>query len=444
MNALYRYNINEPSYQLAKKPNHFKKLVFGLNIFHSILQSRGKFDNSQYSFSLQDHTMALDRIRHYVNLSDELNTDIPFKAIQFLASDIFYGGHVTDPRDLQRIRYLIVDFLNPLMMDGDKYPFTSKEAYLYPSEGVVMEQYLSKLPFYDPPEILGLSEFLRPALQSKDSKLLLSSIAKLQQWNPQTLEDSIITDLLVQIPQLLDENAHIKGYHDELFIPIIQNEIVLLNKILRKINHVLSMIQQGMRENHYLLTQHFAEYQDIIHNKVPKAWMVYPSNLDLNKWFQDLKLRVAFFNNWITNGPPVILSLGAFSQPQALFAALMHQAMKHAPKGEFDSLDQFEMNVIHGESPRDEESIAVSGLLMEGARWDLSFNKLEEMNQQQQYSKLPTVLLKPARSKNPGIFCPLYRSTSKGDSNFVVYVKMQSDIPERHWVKRGVSLFTAE
>lgn len=111
-------------------------------------------------------------------------------------------------------------------------------------------------------------------------------------------------------------------------------------------------------------------------------------------------------------------------------------AIKNSPKSDSDISSVFELVVITGDSPPSRDSVAVQGVFVEGAHWES--NKLEEMNQPQQYSKLPTVLLKPiyaskAAPLNGHFNCPLYRTTAKGDSNFVVSIKLPSDSNERHW-----------
>lgn len=142
MTTLYRYAVSDPVLnQITKRPNQYRKLMFGLNFYHSIVMSRRKYDPNGYTFSLQDHSMALERyrvsnsiiliirVKQYLNRSDELNEEIPYKALQYLISEIIYGSQIPDHRDVMKLRYLIGDFMTPSILD-DKYPFTSREVLI--------------------------------------------------------------------------------------------------------------------------------------------------------------------------------------------------------------------------------------------------------------------------------------------------------------------------
>lgn len=65
-------------------------------------------------------------MKQYLNRSDELNEEIPYKALQYLISEIIYGSQIPDHRDVMKLRYLIGDFITPSILD-DKYPFTTRE-----------------------------------------------------------------------------------------------------------------------------------------------------------------------------------------------------------------------------------------------------------------------------------------------------------------------------
>ena len=85
----------------CKKPDIYKKLLFGLCFFHAIIQDRRKFGpigwNIGYEFTFEDHVVCKKQLRLFL---DEY-ADIPYKVINFICSEINYGGRVTDDKDLR-------------------------------------------------------------------------------------------------------------------------------------------------------------------------------------------------------------------------------------------------------------------------------------------------------------------------------------------------------
>lgn len=83
----------------CEKPNEYKKLLFAFSFFHAIVQDRRKFGaigwNIPYAFTLEDFDVCKKQLKIFLDEYDE----IPFKVINFLGSQVNYGGRVTDAID---------------------------------------------------------------------------------------------------------------------------------------------------------------------------------------------------------------------------------------------------------------------------------------------------------------------------------------------------------
>mmetsp|Transcript_34872 Transcript_34872/g.6274 ORF Transcript_34872/g.6274 Transcript_34872/m.6274 type:complete len:96 (+) Transcript_34872:2185-2472(+) len=91
-------------------------------------------------------------------------------------------------------------------------------------------------------------------------------------------------------------------------------------------------------------------------------------------------------------------------------------------------------------------------MFLEGAKWDFENCILGESDPKVLFTDGPMMHLIPATEDIEFLHyaCPLYRtsdrrgilSTTGHSTNFVMKIKLASDIDQRHWIKRGVALLT--
>jgi dynein heavy chain len=107
----------------CKKPEIFKKLLFSLCLFHAIILDRRKFGpigwNINYDFTNEDLTVSKRQLKM---LLDEYNL-IPYKVINFLGSEINYGGRVTDDKDVKLIKTILSGYIRPEALN-DNFKFS--------------------------------------------------------------------------------------------------------------------------------------------------------------------------------------------------------------------------------------------------------------------------------------------------------------------------------
>ena len=112
----------------------FRKAIFGLCWFHTILIERKKFKslgwNVTYSFNDSDYQVCEDLIANYTGrrLEDgkpiptyDKKEKIPWTAICYMFADANYGGRITDDRDRRLIKVYAQEIFNDNLIAPERW-----------------------------------------------------------------------------------------------------------------------------------------------------------------------------------------------------------------------------------------------------------------------------------------------------------------------------------
>jgi len=165
----------------SKKSREWRKLLFGLCFFHSVVQERRKFGplgfNIRYEFNDSDLETSITMLR----LLLEEQEDTPWEALNYITGHINYGGRVTDDWDRRCLLSVLQTYYTPQILK-DSYKFSRNGIYFAPLYDTLSEykEYIEKLPLNDLPEIFGMHENANIAYQLNESEVLLKTIIKMQ------------------------------------------------------------------------------------------------------------------------------------------------------------------------------------------------------------------------------------------------------------------------
>lgn len=176
----------------------------------------------------------------------------------------------------------------------------------------------------------------------------------------------------------------------------------------------------------------------------------YPSLKNAASYIKDLILRLNMFTTWVQNGSPHVFWLAGFFFTQSFLTGVFQNYARRY-KFEIDTLvydfeflqedptDYENENFSKEKLPKlklPEDGAYISGLYLEGARWDYQKQCLEESHAKILYCKVPIIWFKPtkvAKMKDSENYeCPMYKtaerkgvlSTTGHSTNFITNVKL--------------------
>ncbi|KAF6265404.1 dynein heavy chain 6 [Scenedesmus sp. NREL 46B-D3] len=459
----------------CQRPGEFKKLLFGLCFFHASVQERLKFGplgwNVPYQFSAPDFSISARQLLMFMNESPDT---MPLLALRYLTGECNYGGRVTDAHDRRTLASLLNVFYNESIFE-EGYAFSPApgcEQYCAPSEGPIESYtaFIRALPAAAPPEVYGLHPNADITKDRQEASLLLDSLLASQGGgasgagggNAAAGRDALLLQLAAELDGRLRapfdiEAAHYKypvDYHESLNTVLCQ-ELVRFNRLIVAMHSSLVQLQKAIK-GQVLMSDDLDKVAAAMYdNRVPASWIAasYPSVKPLGSYMADLEARLAMLDAWLADGPPAVFWISSFYFTHAFLTGVKQNYARRC-RIPIDAI-AFDYSCLPA-GPAPEQSPAeggayVSGMFVEGARWDNHTGMLAESEPKVLFSQAPLMLLQPCEASKqrqyPAYECPLYRTperrgvlaTTGHSTNFVMELMIPSDQPQDHWIRRGVA-----
>jgi dynein heavy chain len=396
-------------------------------------------------------------------------------------------------------------FLNIAILGGadadltdeeEDYVFTDSGMYYIPcldgDKGLeVLQNYCNGLPMHDQPEIFGMhsnadvvyrhqqgSQILNLALKVRGGSSGLGGSS--EQPKEELAEDAdrrIAAQLLEDIPPTI-ASAEV---NPALLVPepgtaliscmasFLLHEMNRFGKLLLHIRESLTNVQ-GALSGLLVMSQELDTVSACLRqNSVPHVWhaLAYPSRKSLGNWVVDLQQRVSFIRAWSTmiSHPPCFW-LSYFFFPQGFLTGVLQSfsrrhglsidtlVFKHKVRSEVCDASE----IYSGP----EEGVYTFGPFMEGGRWDIHSQQIEDCRPGEMFSSMPVIHFLPVGERDyiedldaeGGLLryaCPLYKTTARAgelsttgqSTNFVCSVLLPTTVSPNSWVLKGVALICA-
>ncbi|XP_069117336.1 dynein axonemal heavy chain 6-like isoform X3 [Argopecten irradians] len=345
--------VTEKMYENPELGPAWKKLLFGLCLFNSVIHERKKYGrlgwNIAYEFNDSDLDVSMLQLQNL--LQDHEPDDIPWQALSYLTGEVIYGGRVTDWWDRRCLDALLGRFFCKDALDEsysyspDRIYHPVKDSYTFPD----VLNYLENLPNYDSPELFGMTENAEKACRELQAVEMVQTIITIQPrvslelMGAEKSNDEIVLeiarDIKSALPRLVEDFEESSGPIHTMPTPrptlksilykeapdmkdkekkrIVQEAIdtvvgnsalmTVLRQEVDRFNNLLNIVHTSLRslilavKGEIIMSEVLEEaYNALLNQKVPKRWIeaAYESCKALGSWIYDLKMRVQFFSSW--------------------------------------------------------------------------------------------------------------------------------------------------
>jgi len=460
------------------KTNILKKLTFTLSFCHALVQERRNYGplgwNIAYGFNESDYRISARQLRMF--LFDVGEDPTPYPALRYLTGECNYGGRVTDTWDRVLMNVVVESVYNPAI-EAENYALTESGEYRIPLEGGVDHyiDHIMKFPSQTFPEVFGMHENADITKDQNETALMLENILNTESaggggsggggLSRDDTIDALAADILERLPADFDTAAVQAKYpvmYAESMNTVLGQECIRYNKLTSKIRAGLLSLRKALKGLVVMSADLDAIAGDMFNGKIPGAWLKvsYPSLKPLSGYVSNLLERLGFVQSWIDNGFPVISWIsGTFFTQSFLTGALQNYARKYKIPVDhvvfdFDFLGEAARKDKRLSPP--EDGIYIDGLFLEGARWDYEGGHLAESLPKVLFTPMAVIWLKPCTKEDipagseDKYQCPVYRtlerkgtlSTTGHSTNFVITMRLPTQVKNTHWTKRGCALIT--
>ncbi|KAH6566356.1 hypothetical protein BASA62_006741 [Batrachochytrium salamandrivorans] len=339
-----------------------------------------------------------------------------------------------------------------------KVSFSPPGVYYAPADGDLshFKNYIDGLPFTEESSVFGMHENANISYQMQETRSLIGSILEVQPRLSNVGNGKSAEELVIDIA-----TAILDGWPNTLNFEIPNSRPTSAKPSVVEDTSNSSISEELFRRDKSGTNDKLA---NLLNNKVPVSWAnhAYPSLKQLASWVKDFHCRMDMIKKWAKQGPPKQFWLPGFFFPQGFLTGVMQN---HARKYsipidtlvfdfkvmDYDESDSHYAPVQSFAVNDGEDGVLVSGLFLEGARWDKEKRLIQDSYPMEMYSIMPPIRLLPTQTapqKDKSYVCPLYKtsaragtlSTTGHSTNFVVAIFLPSDKPSDYWVAKGVAL----
>eukprot|EP00741_Cyanophora_paradoxa_P016051 tig00000042_g15496.t1 len=454
--------FTDEMFENSNKQGEYKAITFALCLFHAIVVERKKFGamgwNGLYPFNVGDLTSSAMVTNNYLEVGGP-GAKIPWEDLRYIFGEIMYGGHITDDWDRRLCNAYLTTLMRDELIDGTElWPgFTTPKSWGHPFRSFIRHVEERMPP--ETPVAFGLHPNAEIGFRLAQGETLFKEILELQPrggagpaaggMSVQEKAKQALDDILDKMPEAFNlheiaANIEERTPYVNVFLQEIERMIALRAEVVRS----LQELDLGLKGDLTISEPMEQLMRALFDDKVPGSWerYAYPSLRPLASWLVNLLERYKQYQEWTQDpGLPKVTWLSGLFNPQSFLTAVMQTT---ARKNEW-ALDRTLIQTeVTRKQPDDidmpaREGAYITGLILEGARWDDSKGSLDDSRPKELYARMPVIHVKavPADSaeQRDSYVCPVYKTQRRGPT-YVFAAGLKTRHPQTKWILAGVAL----
>ena len=447
-----------------------KSILFGLCHFHAVMMERKMYGpmgfNMMYPFAIGDLRDSAVILSNYMENSG--GGKIPWQDLKYLFGEIMYGGHIVN--DFDRLlcgTYLDFFMKDELLDEAEMYPYAEDEkgtSFMCPAP-TSYEKYLEHIDVTlttDTPVAFGLHPNAEIDFRTTQSEVMFRTLVELQPrtaggdsegaMSPTEIANAKLDDIMDRFGEKrfdvddLSASLDEKGPYQNVFL----QEMEVMNKLLGEIVRSLKELALGFKGELTMSDAMEAVMNSLYMDTVPGKWVKFswPSRKALSGWLTNFMARLTQLEDWSNNPAeiPKCTFLSYLVNPQSFLTAV-NQVAAQKNQWELDKLVSFSDVTRYATFDKVEavsrEGAYITGLNMQGARWDVSNAVIDRSKPKEMFCAMPVMSVKGLaidKADFTGMYnCPVYKTEQRGPT-FVYCANLRTKSPFGRWVLAGVAL----
>jgi len=447
-----------------------KSILFALCHFHSLMLERKKFGplgyNMKYPFSAGDLCDSAQVLYNYLEGSSAVK--IPWDDLRYIFGDIMYGGHIVDDWDRRMCeKYLLYFMRDELLDELEMIPYADGRLSWPSPQAGPHEKYVEHIETMpaESPLFFGMHPNAEINFRTVQCDKLFDYLMMLSGGDegggegddggqsPMAIAEQLSAEILEEIQEkkfatddisrsMSDEE---KGPYQYVFI----QECDMMSGLIYEMVRGLAELMLGFKGELTMSEQMEGLATCLFQEKLPMWWVKlgFPSTRPLRSWRANLQDRCAQLDDWIGDplNIPKVTDISKLFNPQSFLTAIQ-QICCQTQGLELDKLQVF--TDVTKREPKQVDSHAkegayVQGMFLEGARWDMGSNSVEDSKPKEMAVLMPVIICKAGpmqeRADKNAYVCPTY-ATPIRRPYFVFPAQLRTKATPDKWTLAGVAM----